>query len=102
MVQGFTQETNVAYFETFIPIIKPTTIRLVLSIALSKGWSIRQLNINNAFLNGDLNEVLYMKQPRGFKDPTRPQHVYQLNKALYGLKHDSRAWFNKLKTSIFD
>lgn len=72
-------------------------MHLVLFIALSQGWRIRQLDINYAFLNVDLTEEVYMKQPKGFEDPTQPNHVCRLNKALYGLKHASRAWFTKLK-----
>ena len=97
VAQGFSQEAGIDYFDTFSPVIKPTTIRLVLSIALSNGWCIRQLDINNAFLNGDLIEIVYMKQPRGFEDSSRPSHVCRLLKALYGLKQAPCAWFNKLK-----
>ena len=102
MAQGFTQNANVDYFETFTSIIKPTTIRLVLSIAISHGWSIRQVVINNAFLNGSLHEVVYMKQPQGFEDPNRPNHVCRLNKELYGLKQAPKEWFNKLKQHLID
>ena len=86
VAQGFNQEADVDYFETFSPISKLKTIHLVLSIALSKGCCLRQLNINNAFLHSDLKEHVYMKQPRGFEDPSRTNHVCHLNKAIYVLK----------------
>lgn len=98
--QGSTQEANVDYFETMNSVIKLTTIRLVVSIAQSQGWSLRQLDRNNVFINSDLNEVIYMKQPRGFEDPVKAHYVCRLNKALYGVKRTPRAWFSKLKTYL--
>lgn len=91
VAQGFSQEEGVDYFDTFTPVIKPIIICLVLSLAISKVWCIRQLDINNAFLNGDLHEVVYMRQPRGFEDHTKPTHVCHLTKSLYGLKQVTRA-----------
>lgn len=82
--------------------VRPTTIRVVLSLALTFGWSIRQLDVNNTFFHGDLNETVYTHQPPGFIDSTRPDHICLLSKAIYGLKQSLRAWFNTLSTTLLD
>lgn len=67
VVKGYLQEARVDFQETFSPVVKPTNIRVVLALAVSMGWSLRQVDINNAFLNGDLQEEIYMEQPAGFE-----------------------------------
>jgi histone deacetylase 1/2 len=69
------------------------TIRAILSIVVSKGWSLRQLDVQNAFLHGVLEEEVYIKQPPGYEDKTRPGYVCKLDKALYGVKQAPRAWY---------
>lgn len=83
---GKNQQVGVDYGETFSPVVKPETIRTVLSLALSNDWPIHQLDVKNVFLHGELKETVYMHQPLGFRDPDRPNHVCLMKKSLYGLK----------------
>ena len=84
VARGFTQLPDLDYDETFSPMVKHGTIRLILTLGLSHDWSIKQLDVSNAFLYGDLQERVYLSQPLGFEDSSRPHHVCQLHKALYG------------------
>jgi hypothetical protein len=83
---GRSQQVGIDCEETFSPVVKPATIRTVLSIALTQGWELNQLDVKNAFLHGSLSETVYMHQPMGFRDKTYPNHVCVLKKSLYGLK----------------
>lgn len=104
VAKGFHQQAGLDFSETFGHVVKPTTIHIVLTIALARGRSIRQLDINNAFLNGFLKEDIDMEQPPGFQQhiPGFQQHnnisslVYKWHKAVYGLKQAPRAWFERL------
>ncbi|RVW87716.1 Retrovirus-related Pol polyprotein from transposon TNT 1-94 [Vitis vinifera] len=100
VAKGFHQIAGFDFNETFSPVVKPTTIRIVLTIALNLQWKVRQLDVNNAFLNGDLHEDIFMHQPQGFIDPVNPNYVCKLNKSLYGLKQAPRAWFEKLHQAL--
>ena len=100
VTRGYKQQVGIDYFETFSPVIKSTTIRTVLNIAASRDWCLRQIDINNAFLQATLTEEVYMTQPPGFIDPDKPNHVCRLNKAIYGLKQAPRVWYDELKTFL--
>lgn len=100
VAKGFKQRYGVDYEDTFSPVIKPASIRIVLSVAISRGWSLRQLDVQNAFLHGILEEEVYMQQPPGYEDTKRPGYVCKLDKALYGLKQAPRAWYSRLSSKL--
>jgi histone deacetylase 1/2 len=100
VAKGFRQRYGLDYEDTFSPVVKPTTVRLLLSMALTHGWHLRQLDIQNAFLHGILEEEVFMRQPPGFEDSTKPDYLCRLDKALYGLKQAPRAWHARLSTVL--
>jgi len=91
----FSQHLGVDFDETFSPVVKPSMVRTVLSLALSRQWPIHQLDVKNAFLHGTLSETVYYAQPTGFEDQTHPNFVCWLNKSLYDLKQAPRAWYSR-------
>jgi hypothetical protein len=96
VAKGFAQQEGIDYEETFAPTAKWNTIRLTLALAAQKGWKVHQMDVKSAFLNGDLQEDVYMQQPPGFEIAGQEHKVCKLIKALYGLKQAPRAWYTKM------
>ena len=98
VAKGFTQEYGIDYEETFSPVARITSVRTLLAIAASRKWTLSQMDVKNAFLNGVLTEEVYMQPPPGYTCP--PNKVCLLKKALYGLKQAPRAWFEKFSSTV--
>ena len=96
VVKGYAQEQGIDYQDTFAPVSRMDTIKLLLVLASQKGWLVWQMDVKSAFLNGTLDEEIYVEQPQGFEDESNLNKVYLLKKALYGLKQAPRAWYSKL------
>lgn len=86
VAKGFSQGEGIDYEETFAPITKMSTIRLVIAMAAQRGWKVHQMDVKSAFLNGELEEEIYMTQPPGFKVAEKEHWLLKLVKPLYGLK----------------
>jgi hypothetical protein len=100
VAKGFHQQAGIDYDETFSPVVKPTTVRIILTLATQFQWPLRQLDISNAFLHVYLKENVHMTQPQGFTDPTKLGYVCKPHKSLYGLKQAPRAWFDHFTTHL--
>ena len=100
VAKGNEQEEGVDFLETYSPVVRTVTVRLVLHTATINRWDIKQLDVKNAFLHRDLTETVYMSQPPGFKNKEFPDHVCLLHKAIYGLKQAPRTWFDKVSSFL--
>ncbi|GAA0151671.1 transmembrane signal receptor [Lithospermum erythrorhizon] len=96
LASGYTQVEGVDFEETFAPVTRLEAIRLLLSLACLVKFKLYQMDVQSAFLNGIIQEEVYLEQPKGFIDPSNPDHVYRLKKVLYGLKQAHRAWYERL------
>jgi hypothetical protein len=95
VAKGYAQTYGIDYEETYSLVAKMTIVRAIIAMATTKGWSLHQMDVKNVFLHGDLQEEVYMEQPPGYVDQTRPNLVCRLKKTLYGLKQ-ARAWSHKI------
>ena len=93
---------GVDFNESFAPVAKLESLRIVLSIACTMDFKLYQMDVKCAFLNGFLNEEVFVEQPKGFQDPHFPDHVLRLKKAVYEMKQAPRAWYDRLTNYLLD
>jgi hypothetical protein len=109
VAQGFSQKEGIDYEETFAPLARLEAIRILLAFSVAKGFKLHQMDVKSAFLNGVLEEEVYVRQPTGFESEKYPHRVYKLRKALYGLKQAlyglkqaPRAWYGRLRGFLLE
>ncbi|CAL8165494.1 unnamed protein product [Prunus armeniaca] len=98
VAKGYSQKLGIDFNETFAPVARLDTIRILVALAAQKGWKLFQLDVKSAFLNGVLHEEVYVDQPPGFVVKNMEDGVYRLKKALYGLKQAPRAWYEEINS----
>ncbi|GJY88041.1 ribonuclease H-like domain-containing protein [Tanacetum coccineum] len=100
VAQGYNQQEGIDYDKTYAPVARLESIRILLAYACALDFKLFQMDVKSAFLNGFINEEVYVAQPPGFIDFEKPDHVYKLKKALYGLKQAPKAWYDRLKAFL--
>jgi hypothetical protein len=96
VARGFTHKEGIDYEETFSPVARYTSIRTIISLALVLGWKLHQMDVKTTFLNGKIEQEVFVEQPYGFVLHNKGTHVCKLRKALYGLKQAPRVWYDKI------
>ena len=96
----FFEKEGEEYDETFAPVARYTSIRAIMSLAASRGWSLHQMDVKTTFLNGAIEEEVYIEKPQGFEVHSRDTHVCRVKKDLYGLKQAPRAWYARIDSYL--
>ncbi|GJU59007.1 retrovirus-related pol polyprotein from transposon TNT 1-94 [Tanacetum coccineum] len=102
VAQGYNQQEGIDFDETYAPVARLESIRILLAYACAHDFKLFQMDVKSAFLNGFINEEVYVAQPPGFIDFEKPNHVFKLKKALYGLKQAPKAWYDRLKAFLIN
>ena len=96
VAQGFTQQYGTGFDETFCPVVRQESLRLLMAMSVKHGLSVHQVDVTTALLNGTLEDEVYMQQPKGFECQGKEEFVCKLNKSIYGLKQSPRCWNSTL------
>ncbi|GKD90922.1 retrovirus-related pol polyprotein from transposon TNT 1-94 [Tanacetum coccineum] len=102
VAQDYIQQEGIDFEESFAPVARLEVVRIFVAYTAYKNFTIYQMDVKTAFLNGPLKEEVFVSQPDGFVDPDFPNYVYRLKKALYGLKQAPRAWYDKLSSFLIE
>jgi hypothetical protein len=100
VARGFSQKEGLDYEETFAHVARCTSIRTIIALAAKMKWKLHQMDVKTTFLNGVIEEEVYIEQPQGFEVEDRKTHVCKLKKALYGLKQAPRAWYGRIDSFL--
>jgi len=100
VAKGYNQEEGINYGETYAPVARLEAVRLLLAYASMNRFKLHQMDVKSAFLNGNIDEEVYVCQPPGFEDHKHPDYVFKLKKVLYGLKQVPRQWYERLSNFL--